>query len=203
MGTACTLYQTVHKMVVMENCCCCRVRTACLIFGSLYLAGAILSFGDDLSNIVKETVKSSNDKNKEIEEQIEALQFIGITISKEKLINFFHIDYHITLVNILLSACMIVVASLLIYGVHKAKSKFLVPSLIFFPLDTIVRIIFVIVHVYNLGFLHPIAITINIIFLCGIVFDFFIWLCVYSHRQQIKNQLVDHEEWEGNEKFPM
>ena len=33
--------------------------------------------------------------------------------------------------------------------------------------------------------------------------DFFVWLCVFSHRQQIQNQLVNHEEWEGNEKFAM
>ena len=190
-------------MAVMENCCCCRVRTACLIFGSLYLIGAIFTIGSDGSSIVTEMRKTPEEQNHEYDDLLAAYQYVGIESTREQIVNFLNIDFYVTFVDLFLSMCMVIIASLLIFGVHKAKSRFLVPSLVFFPLDTLVRIIFVAVHVENLGFLHPLAITINVICICGIVFDFFIWLCVYSHRQQIKDQLVSHEEWEGSEKFAL
>ena len=190
-------------MAVMENCCCCRVRTACLIFGSLFLVCNLWSIGDDISTIITNTKETSQQQETEYNETLQAFNDVGLKTTREQIVNFLNIDYYITFANIVLSVFVAVFSGLMIYGVDKAKSRFLVPCLIFYPIDTLVRIIFLVVHVENLGFLHPLSIILNVTCLVGIVFDFFIWLCVFSHRQQIKDQLVNHEEWEGNEKFSM
>eukprot|EP00091_Calanus_sinicus_P023738 TRINITY_DN8188_c0_g1_i1.p1 TRINITY_DN8188_c0_g1~~TRINITY_DN8188_c0_g1_i1.p1 ORF type:complete len:220 (-),score=75.87 TRINITY_DN8188_c0_g1_i1:179-751(-) len=190
-------------MAVMENCCCCRVRTACLIFGSLYLVCSLWAIGDDISSIITNNRKTSEEQESEYNDLHQAFNDIGLTTTREQIVNFINIDFYITFGNLFLSVFVAAFSALMLYGVHKAKSRFLVPSLIFYPIDTVVRVIFLVVHVANLGFLHPLSILLNVTCLGGIVFDFFIWLCVYSHRQQIKDQLVNHEEWEGNEKFSM
>ena len=139
----------------------------------------------------------------EVEDIQQGFNTIGVKITQDQIVNTLKIDFHLTTGNLFLSVFIAVFSGLMLYGVHKAKSSFLVPGLIFYPIDTFIRIIFVAIHVQNLGFSHPLAIIFNITCLIGIVLDFFVWLCVFSHRQQIKNQLVDHEEWEGNEKFAM
>merc|ERR1711872_369486 len=179
------------NMAVMERCCCCRVRTACLIFGILYLVGALYQIGSDFQTIIENVATDEAEKQQEYNEMVEAFEYLGIHLTREQMANFFTIDFYITF------------ASLAFYGVHKAKAKFLTPSLVFFPIDVLVRIIFVAIHASNLGFTHPLTITMNAICVISIVFDFFIWLCVYSHRQQIRDQLIDHEEFGGNEKFAM
>merc|ERR1711892_1337517 len=203
------VYSLSFKMAIMENCCCCRVRTACLVFGSLYLVGALWWIGDDVSTIVTNLSRTHQEHVTEDTRTIRiflrvwAFHTVGINSTKEEITNFLNIDSYITYANLFLSVFVALFSGLMLYGVHKAKSKFLAPSLIFYPIDTLCRIIFVAVHVQNLGFLHPLSIILNVTCLIGIVFDFFIWLCVFSHRQQIKDQLVNHEEWEGNEKFSM
>merc|ERR1711892_537696 len=188
----------VFKMAIMENCCCCRVRTACLVFGSLYLVGALWWIGDDVSTIVTNLSRTHQEQVTEVNDLLEAFNTIGIHSTKEEIVNFLNIDSYITYANLFLSVFVALFSGFMLYGVHKAKSKFLAPSLIFYPIDTVCRIIFVAVHVQNLGFLHPLSIILYVTCLIGIVFDFFIWLCVFSLRQQIKDQ-----EWEGNEKVSM
>ena len=190
-------------MAIIENCCCCRVRTACLIFGGLYLVCAVWSVGDEINSLITRASQTPDEEQTEAGEIRNAFNLIGVTFTQEEIINFLHIDYYLTFGNLILSVFIAVFSALMLYGVHKAKSSFLVPSLIYYPIDTFIRIIFAAVHVHNLGFFHPFSIVFNITCLVGIVLDFFIWLCVYSHRQQIKDQLVNHEEWEGNEKFSM
>ena len=187
----------------MENCCCCRVRTACLIFGGLYLLGAVWGVGDEISTIVTTVNKTPEQTQQEVVDIQQAFNEIGVKLTQDQIFNFLDIGFYLTIGNLFLSVFLIVFSGLMLYGVHNSKSSFLVPGLIFYPVDTIIRIIFVAVHVQNLGFTHPLSILFNITCLVGIVLDFFVWLCVFSHRQQIQNQLVNHEEWEGNEKFAM
>eukprot|EP00092_Neocalanus_flemingeri_P005037 GFUD01005417.1.p1 GENE.GFUD01005417.1~~GFUD01005417.1.p1 ORF type:complete len:194 (+),score=27.37 GFUD01005417.1:90-671(+) len=190
-------------MVVVENCCCCRVRTACLVFGSLLLVGAIYSIGNECLSVVTETGENSaftENSTYTIQELHDVYIKRGIIITREQTAIFISIDYYINCINLFLSVCMVIVASFLIFGTHKAKSRFLAPSLVFLPIDTLVQVIFNFVLVANLGFLEPLVITFNMINISGIIINFFTWLCVFSHWQQTKGQLVDQEEGPAMEK---
>ena len=46
----------------------------------------------------------------------------------------------------------------------------------------VIRFIQVTAYTFTFGFLHPISAILNVTFIISIIIDFFIWLCVYSHR---------------------
>ena len=53
------------KMVVMEKCCCCSVRTACLIFGAFALLGSFLQLSKDGKEVAK--ILGSDEHRREAE----------------------------------------------------------------------------------------------------------------------------------------
>ena len=67
-------------MAVMEKCCCCSVRTACLIFGVLSLMGSISQIGKD----GKEIIKTDGEREAEVEVTFEELKVMGVHIDKEE-----------------------------------------------------------------------------------------------------------------------
>ena len=85
--------------------------------------------------------------------------------------------------------------SLLIY------TKFLViPMLLFIPLDFVTRLIFIIIHIMMLGFLHPLALEKNIIMFISMIFDILIWNCIFSYHQKLTEE---HTGKSGNEMKPV
>jgi len=84
----------------------------------------------------------------------------------------------------------------MIYGIKKEKDRFLLPIIYYIPIDGAFRFIQVTAYTFTFGFLHPISAILNVTFIISIIIDFFIWLCVYSHRRQIKYELKDAEEME-------
>ena len=176
-------------MVVMEKCCCCSVRTACLIFGSLALIGSIIQVGNDGKEIIGHLHKSHDQSEAEVRELYDLSAYtFGVDSSKDEIRNFFEIGFYFSITDLILSIGMIVAAGCVIYGVRREKDNFLFPALVIWPFDFLVRFIFVFVHSFNLGFFHPISLLMNVALCFGIVFDIFIWLCVYSHWQQLKDQ---------------
>merc|ERR1711970_1244373 len=153
------------KMAIIENCCCCRVRTACLIFGALYLVGSVWWVGDEIKAIVTSANQTPEEYQAEVDDTRDVFNEIGVTFTRDQIINFFNIDYYLTIGNLFLSVFIAIFSALMLYGVHKAKASFLLPGLIFYPVDTFIRIIFVVVHVHNLGFFHPLSIIFNIVWL--------------------------------------
>ena len=86
----------------------------------------------------------------------------------------------------------------MIYGIKKEKDRFLLPIIYYIPIDgafrylpsalliclpiLVIRFIQVTAYTFTFGFLHPISAILNVTFIISIIIDFFIWLCVYSHR---------------------
>lgn len=169
-------------MAVMEKCCCCSVRTGSLVFGGLILIGSILAVGRDAKEIMEGSPNLSYEDRQLVVDQ---LQIEGMTA--DQLQTFLTTAHYTTIADLFLSIGMIVVSGLLIYGVNKGIARFVKPILVFIPIDFVIRFIFVCVHSINLGFLHPLSITLNFICCIGMVIDIFIWLCFYSHWQQIKD----------------
>eukprot|EP00092_Neocalanus_flemingeri_P078788 GFUD01098063.1.p1 GENE.GFUD01098063.1~~GFUD01098063.1.p1 ORF type:complete len:200 (-),score=12.50 GFUD01098063.1:140-739(-) len=175
-------------MVVMNNCCCCKVRTACLIFGGFALFGSLIQVSNDAKDIYQNITMSRQDQEWNLQELYELSNMDGLNMgtTKDEIRNFLAISFYFSVTDLFLSIAIILAASFLIYGVLKENSNYLVPTMIVCPLDLFVIIICVLIHSINLGFLHPISLAMNIVLCCGVVFDIFIWLCVYSHWQQLK-----------------
>merc|ERR1712154_328398 len=178
----------------MEKCCCCTVRTACLIFGSLYLIGSILSIGRDGKELMKEMNQNKYQKEEQVDELVEGTRELGITTSREDIVFFLTTVRYQTMVGIVLSLMLAISSALLICGVHSKNEKLLLPSLILWPIDSVVRRIFVFIYSIGFGLMHPFVIFLNIIFLFFIISDVFIWLCVFSYRKQLKYEIVGHND---------
>ena len=140
------------KLEIMEGCC--SAKTACLIFGFVYLVGGLFLFGYVSTKVGTETRKGLEDPNGAESDLLEDIKF------------------YIHFVDLFLCACWVIVASILIFGVCKANSRFLTPTLVLIPPDTLVMIINVAVFVANFGFLNPVILAFNIIRISGIVFNF-------------------------------
>ena len=101
----------------------------------------------------------------------------------------------LTSIGLVVSSCMMV------YGIKKEKDRFLLPAIYYIPIDGLLRFVlqhfnaidrhifcsfyrFIQVTAYTaiFGFLHPVSSIINAFYIVEIIIDFFIWLCVYSHR---------------------
>jgi len=98
--------------------------------------------------------------------------------------------------DLLTSIGLILSSVLMIYGIKKEKDRFLLPAIYYIPLDAVLRFCQVAAYTAIFGFLHPVSSLLNVIYILDIIIDFFIWLCVYSHRREIKYQLKDAEEME-------
>ena len=103
--------------------------------------------------------------------------------------------------DLLTSIGMVVSSCMMVYGIKKEKERFLLPAIYYIPVDGLFRyvlqkfnaidifcssyrIIQVTTYMAIFGFRHPVSdiIIIIIIYIVDIIIDFFIWLCVYSHR---------------------
>jgi hypothetical protein len=174
-------------MVVMEKCCCCSVRTACLIFGAFALLGSLLQLSKDGKEVAKNLSSDEHQRESEVDALYNELREI-MDVDMDEIRNFFKINFYLAIPDFILCLAMIVAAGCLIYGVRSKKENFLIPVMVVFPLDLFVRVIFVFILVINFGTSHPISIGSCVIFFYGIIFDVFVWLCVFSHWQQLKDE---------------
>jgi len=171
-------------MAVMDKCCCCSVRTACLIFGVLALMGSISQIGKD----AKEILKTDRQREAEVEDTYQDLTESGIHADKEEIRSMEQFFYHICYPDLIMSIGWIVAAGCLIYGVRSKEPNFLIPAMVTYALDAIMRLIFVIVLVIMFGISHPLTVFFCLVFVLGIIFSALISLCVYSHWQQLKEE---------------
>ena len=174
-------------MVVMDKCCCCSVRTACLIFGAFALLGSLLQLSKDGQEVAKNLSSDEHQRESEVYALYTEMSQI-MDVDMDEIRNFFKINFYLAIPDFILCLAMIVAAGCLIYGVRSKKEHFLIPVMVVFPLDLFVRVIFVFILVINFGVSHPISIGSCVIFFYGIIFDVFVWLCVFSHWQQLRDE---------------
>ena len=160
-------------MAVMERCCCCTVKTGSIVLGALMLIGSILAVGRDAKDIMAGGSSISNS------------DFGDLGMTRDQIETFQTTSKYLTFADLLLSLIYILMSGLLIYGVNKGNAKLVKPILVFVPIDFVIRFIFVSIHCINLGLFHPLSILLNLVICLSMVFDIFIWLCIYSHYQQL------------------
>jgi len=171
-------------MAVMEKCCCCSVRTACLIFGVLSLMGSISQIGKD----GKEIIKTDGEREAEVEVTFEELKVMGVHIDKEEVRSIEQFLCYTCYPDLIMSFGWIVASGCLIYGVRSKEPNFLVPAMVIYALDSVMRLIFVIIIVIMFGITHPLTIMFSLVFVLGIIFSALVALCVYAHWQQLKEE---------------
>ena len=171
-------------MVVMESCCCCSVRTGCLVFGVFAVLGGIMQLGRDGKEVARRAITDEFQREEAVDIFYNEIQGT-MDVERDEIRNFFEINFYLAIPDSFLCLGVIIAASCLIYGVRSKKRSFLIPVMVVFPLDLIVRICFVVILCINFGIAHPISITVCIIFFYGIIFDIFVWLCVFSHWQEL------------------
>lgn len=180
------------KRLTLQTCCCCKVRTACIVFGIVGALSGLLDFYHSTQEIITIATQNSSSVSEMEVEFKETDWHIDRDVIEEAILMskvFSGFDLLTGLGLFLASFCMI-------YGIKKEKDRFLLPIIYYIPIDGAFRFIQVTAYTFTFGFLHPISAILNVTFIISIIIDFFIWLCVYSHRRQIKYELKDAEEME-------
>jgi len=182
----------LFKRRTLRTCCCCKVRTACIVFGFVGAISGLLGLIQDTREII--SIASQDPKLIELTEEF--YREIGWDADRETLELAFLMTKIFSGFDLLTSIGLVVSSCMMVYGIKKEKDRFLLPAIYYIPIDGLLRFIQVTAYTAIFGFLHPVSSIINAFYIVEIIIDFFIWLCVYSHRREIKYQLKDAEEME-------
>lgn len=177
-------------MVVIERCCCCSVRTASLIFAGLALFGSFVQLSNCGREIANYLTTNVHQKNEQIDILYEELHQFGV--ERSDIGTFQKISFYMAFPDLILCLAIIGAAYALLHGVRKKKPAFLIPVMVLFGLDFIVRLVFLMVLITCFGFTNPISMVASVIFFYGVIVDILVGLCIFSHWQQLKEE-DDHQ----------
>ena len=190
----------------MRKCCCCKVRTACIIFSVLGLVDSFIRFISNISDIWDFVAKSEYQEQEEVDAFMEVHKFLEVDITEDDVRRALTIIFTMSCIDIVFSGLALLTCITLLIGVVKERQRLLIPSLYFIPLDLAVGTVFILAISGTIGFLNPISFVFIVANVVNIVVLGLVWLVVWSHRQQINDQLTNNEEWEEEEdlnKFSM
>ena len=183
----------------MRKCCCCKVRTACIIFSVLGLVDSFIRFISNISDIWDFVAKSEYQEQEEVDAFMEVHKFLEVDITEDDVRRALTIIFTMSCIDIVFSGLALLTCITLLIGVVKERQRLLLPSLYFIPLDLAVGTVFILAISGTIGFLNPISFVFIVANVVNIVVLGLVWLVVWSHRQQINDQLTNNEEWEEEE----
>ena len=193
-------------MAILRNCCCCKVRTACIIFSILGLVDSFIRLMTNISDIWDYVAKSEYQEQEEVQAFMTVHEYLEVDITEADVRRALTIIFTMSCIDIVLSTLALTSCFTLLFGVIKERQRLLMPSLYFIPLDVALGTVFILAISGTIGFLNPISFMFNLANVVNIVILGLVWLVVWSHRQQINDQLTNNEEWEEDEdlnKFTM
>merc|ERR1712110_248402 len=177
---------STSKMMRIAKCCCCSVRTACYVFGILGILGGIINLytcGTTL-NFFDPAKLYNRNPSPELIEFVQACAKAGYNAIE--ILEIMDKARSLAKFGIFWNICFIVTNALMIFGVKEEKEKFLLPTIFWIPisaLGTLILLILVAVMIPGEAVFATIIAGI-LVLTC----NFFIWLSVYSHRQEIKEK---------------
>ena len=175
-------------MVLIKNCCCCSLRTACLVFGGFALIGSILQLGNDATEVAKFGHDNEEQREAAIDNFYIEMTEQNIVLQMDDVRIFFKINFYLTIPNLLLNIGILISSACLLWGVRRESKNLLLPVMVVLPFDLILRIFILFALIIIFGISHPISMTTCAIFLYRIAFDIVILLCVFSHWQQLQQE---------------
>ena len=150
-------------MAVWQNCCCCSVKIASQAFSILGLLWYIVS-------VVLEIISLNNYDDTHYQPPD------GF--------------YTMFVASMIVSSIGILVYASLVFGIFKQKEMFIIPVLIYMPLNVIYKISIMIAEIVKLGleeYWHSISYIVTGVLSVVMVFlSFVIWMVYYSYRKQMK-----------------
>ena len=161
-----------------KKCCCCTLRTVCLTLSWLAFIWELFSILKAAMNIMGESFDDISDKNIE--------RLAKKSYVKAEQIKSFILTTKFEMVISLMVSFVFLVVSFIIIGAKKPISTDLLPMLIAIPISAFVSYIFIAVHTINIGFMHPLTIAINIVHCITNIISFCVWLCFFTHWQEIR-----------------
>ena len=182
------------------------MRTACIIFSVLGLVDSFIRFVSNISDIWDFVAKSDYQEQEEVDAFIEVHKFLEVDITEDDVKSALTIIFTMSCIDIVFSGLALLTCITLLIGVVKERQRLLIPSLYFIPVDLAVGTVFILAISGTIGFLNPISYIFILANVANIVVLGLVWLVVWSHRQQINDQLTNNEEWEEQEdlnKFSM
>ena len=186
-------------MAIMRNCCCCKVRTACIIFSVLGLLESLSRFVSNITTIVDFVNTTEDQDQATVEEFMKVHEILQVDIKESDVRRALTLLFTMNCIDIVLSLLALLTCISLLVGVVRERQRLLMPSLFFIPLDVFVGSVFILALSGTIGFLNPISFMFNLANMFNIVVLGVIWLVVWSHRQQIKEQLTHNEECEEDD----
>ena len=173
-------------MVLMKKCCCCSTRTACKVFSVLGMIDCIYKVGNEIKEIMEAQLQSEYQKEQEMNEVLEGFKIINMPMDRASYEEFTSISLTAAYFDVIVYLIGMVAYGCLFYGVFKEAEKFLLPVLCFIPLDFIRATCIIIAYSATIGFNHPLAFVLNMVTVVNIVILVPVWLCIYSYKQQLK-----------------
>ena len=182
------------------------MRTACIIFSILGLVDSFIRLMTNISDIWDYVAKSEYQEQEEVQAFMTVHEYLEVDITEADVRRALTIIFTMSCIDIVLSTLALTSCCTLLFGVIKERQRLLMPSLYFIPLDVALGTVFILAISGTIGFLNPISFMFNLANVVNIVILGLVWLVVWSHRQQINDQLTNNEEWEEDEdlnKFSM
>ena len=182
------------------------MRTACIIFSILGLVDSFIRLMTNISDIWDYVAKSEYQEQEEVQAFMTVHEYLEVDITEADVRRALTIIFTMSCIDIVLSTLALTSCFTLLFGVIKERQRLLMPSLYFIPLDVALGTVFILAISGTIGFLNPISFMFNLANVVNIVILGLVWLVVWSHRQQINDQLTNNEEWEEDEdlnKFSM
>ena len=192
----------------MRRCCCCKVRTACLVLAVLGLLDCLLRFVASAASVARTAARTEHARQQEVAALLRLhTEVLGAAdMDEAAAARSLALTEAMSCADLAVSTVATLTCAALLYGVIKEKERFLTPSLVLIPVDVLLTSVFLAALSATLGLLHPLVLVFSVAHLASAVLLGLVWLVVFSHRQQIRDQLThnEEEEWaEDGDKFSM
>ena len=174
-------------MPTFNKCCCCSLKLGCKIIGALAIIDHGYKVTQSMTEIVEENIKSDDQKNQEIEDLIEGMDVLGISLNKSSVEQWLFHVYITAFIDVIFSMIGLISYGCLWFGVFKDKDQFLLPALVFIPFEFLKCAATSVVFANDLGFTNPISIFTQSFIIFNILVLFPIWLMIYSYKQVLKD----------------
>jgi len=148
----------------------------------------IYKVGNEVKEIMQAQVQSASQKEQETNDVLEGFKIMNMPMDRASYEEFTSISLTSAYFDVIVALIGIVAYGCLFYGVFKEAEKFLLPVLCFIPLDFIRATGIIIAFSATIGFNHPLAFVLNMVTVVNIVILVPIWLCIYSYKQELKEE---------------
>merc|ERR1712107_170581 len=111
-------------MPISNKCCCCSLKLGCKIIGALAIIDHGYKVTQSMTEIVEENIKSDDQKNQEIEDLIEGMDVLGISLNKSSVEQWLFHVYITAFIDVIFSMIGLISYGCLWFGVFKEGSSF-------------------------------------------------------------------------------